>query len=76
MPSFLIIGFPCPGIAAVPVPSLERFDSIFPFWFFMKFEDLNHGLAWIKVEDELLAILLRTDPTLLAILGTKLEDST
>ena len=37
----------------------------------MKFEDLDHGLAWVKDEDELLTILLRVDLVLLAILGTE-----
>ena len=45
-------------LAGVLAPSLEHFNSIFLFWVLMKFEDFDHGLAWVKVEHELLIILL------------------
>ena len=39
----------------------------------MKFEDLNHRLGWIEVEDELLTFLFWTYPVLLAFLGPKVR---
>ena len=61
MPTLSItLGFPYPFVLLVDlvVPRMELLNSLFPFDGLMEVEDLDHGLASIEVEHEVLAILL------------------
>ena len=64
------------AVCAIHLFILGDLISFLPFDIFLKFENLNHRLGWIEMEDELLTVLLWTDSVLLAVRGAKGHDST